>query len=66
MHTVSVQLGSRSYSIKIAPGLLGQIGRECARLNLGGRCAIITDSNVGRRLPKLCLMPWRTPVFHRC
>jgi 3-dehydroquinate synthase len=53
VRTVSVQLGSRSYSIKIAPGLLEQHGRECARLNLGGRCAIITDTNVGRRYAKI-------------
>jgi 3-dehydroquinate synthase len=49
---VSVQLGNRSYPIKIAPGLLNQLGRECARLKLGDRCAIITDTNVGRRFAK--------------
>jgi len=53
VRTVSVQLGNRSYSIKIAPGLLEQIGHECARLKLGGRCAIITDTNVGRRYAKI-------------
>jgi 3-dehydroquinate synthase len=46
MRSVSVQLENRSYAIKIAPGLLPQLGRECARLKLGARCAIITDSNV--------------------
>jgi 3-dehydroquinate synthase len=49
VHTVSVQLGRRSYAIKIGGGLLARLGRECARLNLGARCAIITDVNVGRR-----------------
>ena len=29
-----------------------QLGRECARLKLGARCAIITDTNVGRRYAK--------------
>jgi len=28
MRTVSVQLGNRSYAIKIAPGLLDQLGRD--------------------------------------
>ncbi|MBU6411542.1 MAG: 3-dehydroquinate synthase, partial [Verrucomicrobia bacterium] len=48
MRTVSVQLGRRSYSVKIAPGLLGQMGRHCKRLKAAGRCAIITDANAGR------------------
>jgi len=56
VQTVPVQLGNRSYSIRIAPGLLGRIGGECARLQLGQRCAIITDTNVGRRFAK--------PVFN--
>jgi 3-dehydroquinate synthase len=43
---------NRSYAIKIAPGLIDQLGRECARLKLGARCAIITDTNVGRRFAK--------------
>jgi 3-dehydroquinate synthase len=52
VRTVSVQLENRSYAIKIAPGLLKQLGRECARLKLGGRCAIITDTNVGKKFAK--------------
>ena len=52
MRTVKVPLGNRSYSIQIGPGLLSQLGRECARLKLGERCAIITDTNVGRRYAK--------------
>ena len=52
MRTVSVQLGNRSYTIKIAPGLLKQLGGECARLKLGDRCAIITDTNVGKIFAK--------------
>ena len=53
MRNVSVQLGNRSYSIKVGPGLLKAHGRECARLKLGRRCAIITDTNVGRRYAKI-------------
>ena len=56
MRAVHVSLGNRSYAIRIAPGLLDQLGRECARLKLGTRCVIITDTNVGRRFAK--------PVFN--
>ena len=52
VRTVSVHLGKRSYAIKIAPGLLQKLGGECARLKLGGRCAIITDTNVGKHFAK--------------
>jgi len=50
MRIVPVRLGERSYSIKIGGGLLTQLGRECARLKLGKRAAIITDANAGPRL----------------
>ena len=49
MRVVKVPLGTRSYAIKIGKGLLGRLGYECERLKLGDRCAIITDTNVGRR-----------------
>ena len=49
MRIVNVPLGQRSYAIKIGPRLLNRLGAECARLKLGKRCAIITDTNVGRR-----------------
>jgi 3-dehydroquinate synthase len=49
---VNVPLGSRSYAIKIGPGLLARLGRECQRLKLGRRCAIITDTNVGKHYAK--------------
>ncbi len=52
MRTVSVQLGQRRYAIKIGGGQLARLGGECARLKLGARCAIITDTNVGRRFAK--------------
>ena len=52
MRNVAVQLGNRSYAIKIAPGLLQKLGDECARLELGNRCAIITDTNVGKKFAK--------------
>jgi 3-dehydroquinate synthase len=49
---VRVPLGNRSYDIKIAPGLISKLGSECARLKLAPRCAIITDTNVGREYAK--------------
>ncbi|MFZ0826655.1 MAG: 3-dehydroquinate synthase [Verrucomicrobiia bacterium] len=52
MRTVSVDLGHRSYAIKIGGGLLTQLGNDCARLKLGSRCAILTDTNVGKRFAK--------------
>lgn len=52
MRTVKVPLGSRSYDIRIGSGLLSRLGRDCAQLKLGERCAIITDTNVGRRYAK--------------
>jgi 3-dehydroquinate synthase len=48
VRVVNVPLGSRSYAIKIGPGLLDRLGAECARLGLGTRCAIISDRNTGR------------------
>lgn len=52
MRSVNVPLAGRSYEIQIATGLLTQLGARCARLKLGQRCAIITDTNVGRSLAR--------------
>ena len=55
MRIVSVSLGSRSYQIKVGGGLLPRLGAECAALKLGQRCAVITDSNVGKKFAKAAL-----------
>ncbi len=47
MRVVRVSLGQRSYRILVGGGLLGLVGRECSRLGLGRRCAVVTDSMVG-------------------
>ena len=52
MGIVNVRLGNRSYAIKIGTRLLARLGAECARLGLGTRCAIISDTNVARRYGK--------------
>ena len=49
MGIVNVALGERSYDIKIGTGLLHRLGVECARLGLGTRCAIISDTNAAPR-----------------
>jgi len=55
VRVVKVPLGNRSYAIKIGAGLLSRLGYECAQLKLGDRCAIITDTNVGRRYARPAL-----------
>jgi 3-dehydroquinate synthase len=52
VHSVPVQLGNRSYAIKIASALLQTLGHECVRLKLGEQCAIITDKNAGKHFAK--------------
>jgi 3-dehydroquinate synthase len=52
MRTVKVPLGNRSYNIVIGRGLLNGLGAACQKLNLGARCAVISDSNVARRFGK--------------
>ena len=49
MHVVDVSLKKRSYSILVEENLLPDLGSQCAKLELGSRCAIITDTNVARR-----------------
>src|SRR5215472_8992578 len=52
MRIVNVPLGARSYEIKIGPGLLKELGPHCASLNLGHRCAIISDRNVAPKFAR--------------
>ncbi len=52
MRIVPVSLGRRSYEIKVGGGLLPRLGVECAALKLGRRCAVVTDSNVGKQFAK--------------
>ncbi|MDB2673793.1 3-dehydroquinate synthase [Akkermansiaceae bacterium] len=46
MNTVHVNLGSRSYEILVAPGLLAETSSRIQATGLTGMAAIITDSNV--------------------
>jgi len=49
MRTVRVPLEERSYVIKIGTGLLKRLGPDAARVGMGKRCAVFTDTNVGPR-----------------
>lgn len=63
MRTVTVSLGQRSYPIHIGGKLLGTLGQACRRLNLGARCAIITDRNVAPRYAKAAEKSLRAAGF---
>lgn len=45
--TVAVDLGRRSYDVRVGPGLLDQLGEAVAALAGVTSAAVITDSNVG-------------------
>jgi 3-dehydroquinate synthase len=64
MREVNVPLGTRSYSILIAPKLLPQLGARCAALKLGSRCAIITDRNVAPHYARAAEKSLRAAGFH--
>lgn len=55
MRVVNVALGDRSYRILIGQNLLARLGKECRKLDLGRRCAVIADANVAPRFAKACL-----------
>ena len=63
MRIVTVSLGARSYEIKIGPGLLKELGHHCASLNLGNRCAIISDQHVAPKLGKAALRSLKSAGF---
>lgn len=46
MNIVTVNLGSRSYEILVAPGLISEAGPRIQAAGLKGKASIITDSNV--------------------
>jgi 3-dehydroquinate synthase len=63
MRTVDVSLGPRSYPIFIGSNLLPTLGKQCAKLGLGRRCAIISDANVARRYAKTAMASLRAAGF---
>ena len=63
VRTVNVPLGVRSYEIKIGPGLLKDLGRHCAALHLGHRCAIISDRNVAPKFARTAQLSLKKAGF---
>ena len=63
MRIVNVPLGARSYEIKIGPGLLSELGRDCAGLKLGSRCAVISDRNVAPHFAKAAQLSLKKAGF---
>jgi len=46
LRRVAVRLGARSYTIRVAPGLLAAAGKELDTLRLGRRLFVVSDTNV--------------------
>jgi 3-dehydroquinate synthase len=63
MNVVKVPLQDRSYPIFIGRDCLERLGDECARQNLGRRCAVITDENVARFHSKAALQSLKRGGF---
>src|SRR5689334_2802145 len=55
MRIVEVPLGARTYPIHIGPALLRELASHCRALNLGEKCAVISDRNVARRYAHACV-----------
>ncbi|HEV8541359.1 MAG TPA: 3-dehydroquinate synthase [Verrucomicrobiae bacterium] len=55
MRTVQVPLGNRSYFIEVGRALLRRLGGYCRALELGQRCAVISDATVGPLYGKAAL-----------
>lgn len=43
---VAVRLGSRSYEVRVGPGLLDEAGPACRRLGIGRQVAVVTQAGV--------------------
>ena len=48
MTDIPVNLGSRSYRIQVAPGALGTVGAELAKLRVGRKAVLVSDPAVTR------------------
>ena len=54
-NTINVELGERSYDIRIGTNLLEQAGKQIAEISPGCKCAIVSDENVMRHHGKTLL-----------
>jgi 3-dehydroquinate synthase len=66
MRTVAVSLGQRSYPIFVGAGLLSALGRFSAGMELGRRCAVLSDDRVARLYAKPVLAALRSSGFEPC
>ncbi|HUV38603.1 MAG TPA: iron-containing alcohol dehydrogenase, partial [Planctomycetota bacterium] len=66
MKTVHVELGERSYEIRIAGGLVARVGEVLATLAKGGRVAVVTDANVGPRYADAVVRSLESSGFTTC
>ena len=63
MRKVEVSLGTRRYPIFIGERILSDLGGQCARLELGRRCAVISDTHVARRYGKTAIASLKRAGF---
>jgi 3-dehydroquinate synthase len=63
MRTVDVPLGQRSYPIFIGEGILSDLGRHCSRLELGRRCAVVSDTHVAQRYGRTAIASLKRAGF---
>jgi 3-dehydroquinate synthase len=63
MRTVTVPLRERTYSILIGSGLLADLGAECARLQPGRRCAVLSDTRVAAKYGRAALTSLKKAGF---
>jgi 3-dehydroquinate synthase len=63
MPTVQVPLGNRSYEIQVGTRLIATLGERCRRLKIGTRCAVITDSNVGKHYGEAAIKSLKVAGF---
>jgi len=66
MRVVHVPLGQRSYDILVGDHLLPRLGGHCARLQLGRRCAVISDAHVAPRYSRPALASLKAAGFEPC
>src|SRR5262249_43504495 len=46
MRQITVHLGTRTYPVLVGAGLLADAGRQCARLGLGRKVAVVTQTAI--------------------
>lgn len=63
MRVLEVPLPGRNYRIHVGTRLLPTLGRECTQLELGQRCAVISDTQVAPRYAEATLDSLRSAGF---